>query len=116
LWWEKGETTIICAVGIRDDIVPKELAGGRQESEGRVAARLFHDRQRAGRGWTVRARRGWPGWTGCPLRDWAHRHNKGRDRRAQQTTATGAFAEIDGRPMATLKAVTLRGPNAAADG
>src|SRR5215471_16830647 len=58
--------TTMCALVIRDDISPEELwRQARQESDGRVAARLFAIAN-ALEGWTVRARRGGPGWTGRP--------------------------------------------------
>ena len=59
------EGTTMCALAIRDDISPEELRRrARQESDGRVAARLIAIAN-ALEG-MERARRGWPGWTGRP--------------------------------------------------
>jgi hypothetical protein len=44
------------------------------------------------------------------------RSQQGNGSPGSADAAIGALAEIDGRPMATLKTVTLRGPDAAADG
>ena len=91
-----GETTM-CAVAIRDDISPQELRRrARQESDGRVAARLFaianalEGMDRAGAAWLA-------GMDRQTLRDWGSSLQRGRHCRAQQPTAAGALAEVDGR-------------------
>src|SRR5215831_9533571 len=87
----------MCAVVIRDDISPQELRRqARQESDGRVAARLFAianalegmDRASAAAG------RDGP----ADLARLGSSLQPGRDCRAQQPSGAGALTKVDGGP------------------
>jgi putative transposase len=98
---------------IRDDISPEELRRrARQESDGRVAARLFAianalegmDRASAAR---------LAGMDRQTLRDWVHRYNEGG---LSNRPLPGRSPKLTEGQMAALKAVVLAGPDPAVDG
>ena len=110
-----GETTM-CALRIRDDINPEELRRrARQESDGRVAARLFAianalegmDRASASR----RA-----GMDRQTLRDWVHRYNEAGIAGLSNRPLPGRSPKLTEGQMAALKAVVLAGSDPAVDG
>ena len=106
----------MCAVAIRDDISPRELRRqARQESDGRVAARLFAianalegmDRASAAR---------LAGMDRQTLRDWVHRYNEEGIAGLSNRVAPGRSPKLTEGQMAALKAVVLAGPDPAVDG
>ena len=106
----------MCAVVIRDDISPQELRRqARQESDGRVAARLFAianalegmDRASAAR---------LAGMDRQTLRDWVHRYNEEGIAGLSNRVAPGRLPKLTEGQMAALKAVVLAGPDPAVDG
>ena len=95
----------MCAVAIRDDISPQELRRwARQESDGRVAARLFA---------IANALEGMDRQT---LRDWVHRYNEAGIAGLSNRVAPGRSPKLTEGQMAALKAVVLAGPDPAVDG
>ena len=95
----------MCAVAIRDDISSQELRRrARQESDGRVAARLFA---------IANALEGMDRQT---LRDWVHRYNEAGIAGLSNRPAPGRSPKLTEGQMAALKAVVLAGPNPAVDG
>jgi len=108
-----GDHNVCCA--IRDDISPEELRRGRQESDGRVAARLFAianalegvDRASAAR---------LAGMDRQTLRDWVHRYNASGIAGLSNWLSPGRSPKLTEGQMATLKAVVLAGPDPAVDG
>jgi len=106
----------MCAVVIRDDISPQELRRqARQESDGRVAARLFAianalegmDRASAAR---------LAGMDRQTLRDWVHRYNQAGIAGLSNRVAPGRSPKLTEGQMAALKAVVLAGPDPVVDG
>src|SRR5215468_2512876 len=95
----------MCAVVIRDDISPQELRRqARQESDGRVAARLFA---------IANALAGMDRQT---LRDWVHRYNQAGIAGLSNRVAPGRSPKLTEGQMAALKAVVLAGPDPVVDG
>jgi transposase len=110
-----GKTTM-CALAIRDDIGPQELRRrARQESDGRVAARLIAianalegmDRASAAR---------LAGMDRQTLRDWVHRYNEEGIAGLSNRPPPGRSPKLSEGQMAALKAVVLAGPDPAVDG
>ena len=106
----------MCALVIRDDISPEELRRrARQESDGRVAARLFAianaldgmDRATAAR---------LAGMDRQTLRDWVHRYNETGIAGLSNRPLPGRSPKLTEGQMAALKAVVLAGPDPAVDG
>jgi len=106
----------MCALAIRDDISPEELRRrARQESDGRVAARLFAianalegmDRASAAR---------LAGMDRQTLRDWVHRYNEGGIAGLSNRLPPGRSPKLTEGQMAALKAVVLTGPDPVVDG
>src|SRR5215467_12828563 len=104
------EGTTMCALAIRDDISPEELRRrARQESDGRVVARLIAianalegmDRASAAR---------LAGMDRQTLRDWVHRYNEAGIAGLSNRVAPGRSPKLTAGQMATLKAVVLAGP------
>src|SRR5215813_2868480 len=102
----------MCAVVIRDDISPQELRRqARQESDGRVAARLFAianalegmDRASAAR---------LAGMDRQTLRDWVHRYNE----EGIAGLSPGRSPKLTEGQMAAVNEVVLTGPDPAVDG
>ena len=103
----------MCALVIRDDISPEDLRRrARQESDGRVAARLIAianalegmDRASAAR---------LAGMDRQTLRDWVHRYNEGGIAGLSNRLSPGRSPKLTEGQMATLKAVVLAGPDPA---
>jgi putative transposase len=95
----------MCTLGIRDDISPEQLRRrARQESDGRVAARLFA---------IANALEGMDRQT---LRDWVHRYNEEGIAGLSNRPAPGRSPKLTEGQMAALKAVVLAGPDPAVDG
>src|SRR5215510_1306734 len=106
----------MCAVVIRDDISPQELRRqARQDSDGRVAARLFAianalegmDRANAAR---------LAGMDRQTLRDWVHRYNEEGIAGLSNRAAPGCSPKLSEGQMAAPKAVVLARPDPAVDG
>ena len=106
----------MCALMIRADISPQELRRrARQESDGRVAARLIAianalegmDRASAAR---------LAGMDRQTLRDWVHRYNEEGISGLSNRLAPGRSPKLTEGQMAALKAVVLAGPDPAVDG
>jgi transposase len=104
------------ALSIRDDIDPQELRRrARQESDGRVAARLIAianalegmDRASAAR---------LAGMDWQTLRDWVHRYNAEGIAGLSNRPPPGRSPKLSEGQMAALKAVVLAGPDPAVDG
>jgi transposase len=99
----------MCALVIRDDISSEELRRqARQESIGRVAARLFAIAN-ALEGMD-RARH-----DGQTLRDWVHRYNEEGIAGLSNRPLPGRSPKLTEGQMAALKAVVLAGPDPAVD-
>src|SRR5215472_8950224 len=68
------------------------------------------------KGWTVRARRGWLGWTGRPCATGVHRYNEAGIAGLSNRPAPGRSPKLTEGQMAALKAVVLAGPDPVVDG
>jgi transposase len=88
----------MCAVAIRNDISPQELRRrARQESDGRVAARLFAIAN-ALEGMDCASAARLAGMDRQTLRDWVHRYNEEGIAGLSNPAAAGALAEVDSGP------------------
>jgi putative transposase len=106
----------MCALAVRDDIGPEELRRrARQESDGRVAARLFaianalEGMDRAGAARLA-------GMDRQALRDWVHRYNEEGIAGLSNRPPPGRSPKLTEGQMAALKAVVLTGPDPVVDG